>query len=340
MTFSKIISAFAAGVFVFTAFAIPALAFQQHEIADPNRAETIEQIIAISEQAIANPAFLKTDEWANFVKTLRTENWSNLTNEEFYRKFNRVRVDADLAFTHYRLSINQNNDETDTENPALIEITEIDRETVMLKVHMFEVNEQTMINAVQQIHSGNYENLIIDLRGNQGGSFPSVVILGRYLTNQMMDTGVYLTRKWFAKHGDYPTQEQLSEIPVLQDFSLEGFGNLLQTEGAARMILPPHSNPVFEGGLYILTDRNTASAGEPFVYLIKESGVATIIGEKTAGAMLSGDRIPISESFTLFVPVADYMTADGYRIDKVGVSPNIAIPSEDALSKALEIIAK
>ena len=307
---------------------------------DTTRAALIERIIVLSENNIANPAFLETDEWTSFVKTLRTEEWNGLTDDEFYSKFNRVRYKADLPFTHYRLE-KIREEGMGAENIALIEITEHDSKTVILNVRTnFDMSEEDMISAIRRIHSGNFENLIIDIRGNQGGSFPSVVILGRYLTNQMMDAGVYLTRKWFAEYGDYPTQEQLNEIPVLQDFYLDGFTNLLQTKGAARMILPPHSDPVFGGDVYILTDGNTASAGEPFVHLIKETGAATIIGEQTAGAMLSGERIPIDETFVLFVPVADYMTADGHRIDKVGVSPDIAVSSEDALNKALEIIGK
>ncbi len=307
---------------------------------DSTRAALVERIIGVSENTIANPAFLETDEWTNFVKVLRSEEWDGLTDDEFLREFNRMRFKADLPFTHYRLEKIREED-TGSENTALIEITEHDSKTVILNVRInFDMDEEDMISAIRRIHSGYYENLIIDIRGNQGGSFPSVVILGRYLTNQMMDTGVYLTRKWFAVYGDYPTQEQLNKIPVLQDFSLGGFTNLLQTKGAARMILPPHSDPVFGGDVYLLTDGNTASASEPFVHLIKESGAATIIGEQTAGAMLSGERIPIYDTFTLFVPVADYMTADGHRIDKVGVSPDIAVSSEDALSKALEIIGK
>jgi len=310
-----------------------------NEEQDSTRAALIERIIGVSEMAIANPAFLETDEWTNFVKALRAEEWNGLTDDEFLREFNRMRYKADLPFTHYRLE-KIREDDTGTEKIALIEVTDHDGKTVILNVQTFNIDEEDMISAVRRIHSGDYENLIIDIRGNQGGSFPSVVILGRYLTNRMMDTGVYLTRKWFAVHGDYPTKKQLNEIAVLQDFSLDGFTNLLHTNGAARMILPPHSDPVFGGDVYILADGNTASASEPFVHLIKESGSATIIGEQTAGAMLSGERIPVDDTFTLFVPVADYMTADGHRIDKVGVSPDIAVPSEDALKKALEIIEK
>ncbi len=319
----------------------PNQSIAQNNVSD--KAETIERIIAISEQAIANPTFLETKEWKNFRDVIRSDRMVHLDDEEFAREFNRAMIEADLPFTHYRLiyqsgGIDENGEEA--EQPAAVEITEIDHETILLVVRIFEMAEEVMINAIRQIESGGYKNLIIDLRGNQGGSFPSVVILGRYLTDQAIDAGVYLTRQWFEIHGDYPTQKQLADIPVLQDFSLEGFTNLLWAEGAARQILPPHSGPIFHGDLYILTDRNTASAGEPFVYFIKQNGAATIVGERTAGSMLSGERIPVNENFTLFLPVADYMTADGHRIDRVGVEPDIEVSSKDALKRTLEIITE
>jgi C-terminal processing protease CtpA/Prc len=38
------------------------------------------------------------------------------------------------------------------------------------------------------------------------------------------------------------------------------------------------------------------------------------------------------------LPIADFYTYDGIRLDKVGVNPDITVKSEDALNKALEII--
>jgi len=306
------------------------------------RPQLIERIIAISQQTIANPAFLETEAWKNFVHKLRSHEWKNQSDKEFRQEFNRLKNEANLPFTHFQLNMRSSgsNNSDNTERPDPLDVSEITNKTVMLKVRNFSMNGEIMTKAIGQIHSGNYNNLIIDLRGNRGGSFPPVVALGRYLTNDMLDTGVYLTRKWFVKHGDYPTEKKLSEIPVLQDLSLEEFKKLLQSEGAARMILPPHSNPIFKGKVYILTNKYTGSASEPFAYLIKKAGIATIIGEKTAGAMQSGEHIPLNKTFSLFVPAADYMTADGHRIDKVGVSPDIKVPSEEALNRTLAIIEK
>jgi len=39
------------------------------------------------------------------------------------------------------------------------------------------------------------------------------------------------------------------------------------------------------------------------------------------------------------LPTADFYTADGQRIDKVGVNPDVSVDPASALEKTLEIIA-
>ena len=73
--------------------------------------------------------------------------------------------------------------------------------------------------------------------------------------------------------------------------------------------------------------------------MLKNNKKATIIGERTYGGMLAASAFPVSGKYSLMLPVADFYTYDGVRLDKVGVSPDIEVKSEDALNKALEIIA-
>jgi C-terminal processing protease CtpA/Prc len=54
--------------------------------------------------------------------------------------------------------------------------------------------------------------------------------------------------------------------------------------------------------------------------------------------MLAGSYFVVSGKYMLMLPVADFYTYDGVRLDKVGVSPDIEVKSEEALNKALEII--
>ena len=102
------------------------------------------------------------------------------------------------------------------------------------------------------------------------------------------------------------------------------------------MVLYPHTN-AFKGNVYILTSNKTASTCEPIVDALKRSGRATIVGENTAGAMLSAAMFQVSGKYHLFLPIADYYNADLQRLDQVGVKPDIEVKADDALDHVLSL---
>ena len=54
--------------------------------------------------------------------------------------------------------------------------------------------------------------------------------------------------------------------------------------------------------------------------------------------MLNGERLKLQGKFNLWMPTADYYTADGNKIDKTGVEPNVIVNPNEALEKALSEI--
>jgi len=96
----------------------------------------------------------------------------------------------------------------------------------------------------------------------------------------------------------------------------------------------------FEGEIYILTNKYTASTCEPIVYALQQQGLATVIGEKTAGAMLNSETFDLINGFCVVIPTADYYTSDGYHIDKQGVNPDFYINSKLSLEYAMKLIEK
>lgn len=299
------------------------------------RQAQIETILAISHSAIANPAFLNTPAWREFEHWLRGEEPLNLDDAEFRAAFNRAT--RTLPFTHYRLFWRQQQGSGADEGQRIV-LESPAPDVALLRVPSFETDPADTAAVMARVIAGGYRDLIIDLRGNEGGSFPSVVALARALDGNAADAGVFLTRKWFVEHGDYPDAAGRAEIPTLQSLDLAAFAAQLESDGAVRLVLPPHDHPVFEGRVVLLTDHDTGSASEPFVYMLQTRGVP-VIGQPTAGGMLSADRIPVDDTFVLFTPVADYMTADGVRLDRLGVRPDIDVPAEMALQAALEFLA-
>lgn len=294
-----------------------------------------QKIMGISRQAIANPAWLETPEWKEFTTEMGQLAASEADDETFRATFNeRARA---LPFSHYQLLRTDRG--SGTTSPAL-ELHQPAPETTVLVVRRFEESPAGMHEIVQQLRTSPPANLILDLRQLGGGAFPSAVALGRHLNREPVDTGVYLSRRWFAMHGGYPDRAALSAIEPLETLGLDAFRERLRTTGILRLVLPAHDDPIFGGRLLILTSRSTASAGEPFVHSLRRRPDVTVIGERTAGEMLSGERFPINANWQLFAPVADYMTAEGDRLDRVGVAPHIEVPAAAALERALELIAE
>ena len=239
-----------------------------------------------------------------------------------------------LPFSHYYLNYTKGRSSDSMNNFSL---EEIDANTVLMNVTSWTRDPQAMIRAIEEIETKAYSKLIIDLRDNTGGTLDAAVILGQYLTNKTIDAGTYITRAWFEKTAEYPSQDQIAELDYLKEMSYEGFGRMMQ-QPAFRMIIPGHNNKVFEGEVMVLVNENTASTNEPLVHLIQQNGLGTLIGTTTAGNMMSGRFFKVSRNLRLFLPVADYVTAEGVRLDQLGVTPDVQVESSEAFDKAMELL--
>jgi C-terminal processing protease CtpA/Prc len=92
--------------------------------------------------------------------------------------------------------------------------------------------------------------------------------------------------------------------------------------------------------VYLLISGRTASAGEHLALSLKRTKRATLVGETTRGAGHYGGMVPLDETFTYaaFIPVGrtfDPDTGEGW--EGTGVKPDIAVPADQALDKALEL---
>ena len=173
------------------------------------------------------------------------------------------------------------------------------------------------------------------MRNNGGGGIEAAFEFAKYIVDEPVTVGYFVTNKLHYSEFDSTLFKTLPEvIPE----TTEEFIETLKNSSGKKLVFSNTDNPKFKGNLYILTNNSTASTCEPIVYLLKASNKATVIGEKTAGAMLSGTIFDISGKYKLFLPIADFYTYDGKRIEGVGVSPNIETTSDNALDKALSLI--
>lgn len=151
----------------------------------------------------------------------------------------------------------------------------------------------------------NVDAVIIDLRNNPGGFMNLEVFLASYFYG--VDPVELLSR--YHREGDVTVREwTLREVP----------GKRLQ-----------HVD------LYILTSRETSSAGEAFSFILQRRKRAKVIGEKTSGAGYGNKEMPMGNGFVFFVSVfRQFDPRTGHGWQDVGVEPDLPVKSEQALSVA------
>jgi C-terminal processing protease CtpA/Prc len=89
---------------------------------------------------------------------------------------------------------------------------------------------------------------------------------------------------------------------------------ILETEGLGRK--------EFHGRVTLLVNRHTASASEMIVAFARENKLARIIGEKTAGKLLSATSVKVGHGFRLALPTGAYYTWRGSVLEGTPIEPD------------------
>ncbi len=177
------------------------------------------------------------------------------------------------------------------------------------------------------------DRLIIDLRENGGGAF-AVRPLVAHVLEQPFDAGGFVSQRWNAEYDHTPTASDMEAVEPWEGWSIRAFWADVQKQPLTRLRFAP-VEPVFMGPVYILTSERTASAAEMATDALKASARAVIIGENTAGQMLSQKIFDVPGGFHLSLPIADYYSAANGRIEGVGVKPDIETDAAEAMNVAL-----
>ena len=190
--------------------------------------------------------------------------------------------------------------------------------------------------AFERIAAMKAQVLILDIRGNPGGDASSVVPF-THLVRERTIIGAFLARPWFDRPAaDRPPPEKL---PVLDsDASPAQLIRDLQKHGGVTGVAVPR-DPHFAGPVYLLIDQESSSASEPLAYALKVAKRATVIGERTAGAMLTALPQGLRDGWVATIPRADFVTADGKRLEGVGVEPDVNTDPNDVFIAVADRLA-
>jgi len=212
--------------------------------------------------------------------------------------------------------------------PTLVEARHLADGIGYLKVAMF----PGMIGVVvaNQISSaisslGGIDRLIIDLRGNTGGGIAALRVMS-LLTPGRIPVGFSLDRRRTKDHlgTEKLSFARFSRIPPSPgDLWLLGLRYapamlskkpiVLETEGLGQM--------PFHGKIVLLVDRHTASAAEMIVAFARENNLAFIVGETTAGRLLSATSVKVGSGFRLALPTGAYYTWRGSILEGTPIAP-------------------
>ena len=177
--------------------------------------------------------------------------------------------------------------------------------------------------------------VIVDLRANEGGAFAVRPLVAHALV-EPLDAGVFLGARWFARGKPAPTKAAVAAMPAWQGWSLKAFWNDVEQQGVLRIRFEPVA-PTYAGPMFVLTSHRTASAAEMAADALQASGRAVLVGETTAGQMLSQKMYDIPGGLQLSLPIADYRSHHRGRIEGKGVQPDLAVPADQAMAKALAL---
>jgi hypothetical protein len=229
-------------------------------------------------------------------------------------------------------------------NCVCVELTDkVGYVRVKALVHAFREADQKRIRRFLDKSQGRYEKLIIDVRGNGGGSTfyvyetliqpflrePAVYkqttgVRGKFLTD--MGPRHLENLRGGVSRWAWETKIEQTNAPAGFDANEWVFYEI--TRG-----VKPSERYRFDGRMYVLTDRGSGSATETYADAMKRTGLGTIVGQRTAGGLggyFMADTVRLPASGMIFRLEADLdINPDGSFQELVGTRPDVELPPCD-----------
>lgn len=140
--------------------------------------------------------------------------------------------------------------------------------------------------AMDRFSSANVRALVIDLRGNAGGS----VATGEEIASRLMP----------------------DQTPIYQQVDRRGQRTVTTWGDYWKKDIP----------IAVLTNGGSGSMSEILAAALQENGIAKVIGTKTAGAVAAGVPVPLADGSGMLVTVQMINTPKGRVLNDVGLDPD------------------
>lgn len=300
------------------------------------------EIKTVTEENIYNKTVLTTKEWSNFIKYM--DDFSSKAEDDAEFMYGFFYKSRELPFSHYSLTGSKEY-ATNFKTAGVIEnakenkpsLKKLDENTLILNIPAFDFRAGDIDEIMSEIVNSKAKNLIIDLRNNPGGDLEGAMRICQYLSKKTLYGGVVLSQAYWKNNQSPPLTQDYGKFKVMNNANYEWYKKEVKSGVEGLSIISEPLPKTFEGKIYILTSNVTASTSEPFAYTLQKEKIATVIGAKTSGSVLSMEYFHIS-NFALTIPMLDYYTFDGKRLDGIGVTPNVICEPNLALEVALKEI--
>jgi len=180
------------------------------------------------------------------------------------------------------------------------------------------------------------ELMILDLRSNGGGLVLNLQhLMSFFLDRENQPLGTFLGKRTIEEYEKKTGQKATDLVKVA-------------TETTAKVRSFRAQGELYKGKIAVLVNGATGSASEMAAAALKDHRGATVIGSKTAGAVLASMMLPLRDGggFWMQFPVTDYVTIKGLRLEGNGVKPDFEADmprygeEDKAVTRALALLTE
>ena len=128
-------------------------------------------------------------------------------------------------------------------------------------------------------------------------------------------------------------------VDVASQFLSEGTIVSYSRKNDSEIVLESKNKNPDSAPMTVLISRATASAAEVIAGALQDRNRAVIIGEKSYGKGTVQEIIDLVDGSKLEITIGKYRTPNGRVIEQVGIAPDLLIPDEEEISKALLVLS-
>ncbi|MGH8189593.1 MAG: S41 family peptidase [Steroidobacteraceae bacterium] len=164
--------------------------------------------------------------------------------------------------------------------------------------------------------------IIIDVRDNSGGNV-SALRLASYFGAGAEPSVTLLSRPYLQTLGRPLSKKDLLEAPRISGvYTTAGVFAAMEQHGGRAAFWSEAVERPFRAPVFVLIGPETGSAAEGFAWQMRLYTRARLIGQRTAGALLSSESFDLGDGWSVTIPVHGLWGPDGEDYGDRAVEPH------------------